>query len=377
MGIPVKEVTGYIGVPSAGAQSGATTLTFNSADVWGGFSFVPRFSDTSKTLNKVLFRIATVVGVLGSGDISCALYSQDSAGKPASQIEVSTTVSSTPTGAAWVEVSGFSSAVTRGERYYLVFRNLNATPSSNYFSIAYQGNTGGNNGFALGVLHYLGWSKVHSTDSGVTWGNSSTINTNFRLEYSDGTFEGMANRGCAYVAGTAIYGSGRKSGGIFTSLNATMNVIGIAMTVGKLNNPSTPFWFELYNDTTLLGQTAVTTSISVSYSGIVSLYFPEPIVLPANTANIRVVMARSDSSDTVSNAWFPFLYIVDDGSAATQAMRPFNGTLRAAYYDGSSWTNNDNYIPVITLLLDTNGEFTATGSGGAGMSKARIVNVGG
>src|SRR5262245_49004528 len=100
-------------------QLNATSVTLNAAGTWYAVSFVP---DLGRTLSTVRVR-ASASGTLGSSDITCDLYdSAGTAGAPGSAIETGKLPTATISGGqAWRDFTGFSTALTAGQQYYLVF----------------------------------------------------------------------------------------------------------------------------------------------------------------------------------------------------------------------------------------------------------------
>lgn len=362
---------GFFGMFPVSPNNGNVVYAFNAALKRFGFSFVLAAPDASKVLNKILFYTSNVWGTLSVGDIVAELWSDGSSGQPNTSLESRATVSSVPTGGAWVEVTGFTATIQRGVRYWLVLKNANAAPATNYFSIMYCPN-GSTPILVTSNSGTWGWSKIQSTDGGTTWGTAGGGFCGTRLEFSDGSFTGMPISSYGLMSGL-VY-AGRKVGAYFTApANAQLSVAGLAHAIYKSGVPSVDVQFELYDGATLLATTDPIAKGSVSAGVWATAYFPSPVTLPKNSP-VRAVLAEPANSDTATNYYRTYGYTLEN-SAASRSLMPFGGTLRKTYFDGTSWAETLTEIPLFALILNTSGDFAA--QAGGGVSRGRVINAGG
>jgi hypothetical protein len=335
---------------------GATSTQINAAANRWAMAFIPNFTDATKALSKILFYIQSVTGTLGANDIVCDIYDDSATGVPGSSLESRNTVTTTPTSALWVEATGFTVTLTRGVRYWLVVRNANASPASNYFTVRSLS--------ANAILSQLfcahsiwGWSRVISTDSGSTWGSPLSSSVNIRLQYADSTYQGQPLSDQTTLVGK-VY-AGRKSGVYFTTPpNVKLSIASIAMAIAKAGTPTVGAQFEVYDNVTLIGTTDVIPlkSISSGYAHVAHL--TSPVTLPVGGI-VRIVLAEPSNADSSSNYWQTQGYVIEN-SAASKALLPFGG-IQKTYYDGSSWAQTDTEAPAFWMTGNTSGEFLSQG----------------
>ncbi len=345
---------GYL--PDTAAPS-SSTLQLGAAATWLGMSFVP---SESKTVSKVSLYCTAVGGTLGASDLECHIFSDSGAGVPNSSLSSTATVTATPTGAAWVEWTGLSQAVTMGTQYWAVFKNVTASPGTNRPTYGFGAATtipaapnGGNTTF--------GWGKKHSTDSGGAWASGFAAVFGLRIEYSDGSFDGMpASAGAVGAVGTRVY-STRESGVKFvTPSNGRLNVRALTLAVSKSGTPTGNLRLRLYNNTTLVATTSeVAPGLITTTLSYYTLYFSATQLIEPGTT-LRVVLAESTQSDASGNGYNTTEYTIEN-SASSRALLPF--TAQRTYYDGSSWSDTDTVLVPWGLVLETDTEFAASAGG--------------
>jgi hypothetical protein len=353
----------YLGILPAGTAAPAvSTLALSAAATWLAFAFVP---SESKTLNKVKIYVSAVSGTLTS--FSCDVYS-DSAGAPGSSLSSTSTVTTMPTTGSpgWTEFTGLSQALTAGTRYWLVFKNLTATPASNFPTVRF-----GNSAavpLVLGGATAWGWGKKHSTDSGSTWAGTAIAGSfGWRLEYSDGSFDGLPieDSSTMSVSTGGVY-STRESGAIFTTpANCNWKVRGVVMFAQKVGTPTGNLRFRLYQGTTLLATTDVIPAANITTNVLHAAYFSATQTLAPSTS-YRVVLSESTQSDTSSNYYRSSEYLIEN-NADSKALFPWS--IKRTYFDGASWTETDTSIPFFGLIGDTDGEFASSGGGSIVLSR--------
>ncbi len=352
-----------IGFAPPTPSNGVLTLALSAANTWLALSFVLA---ESKTLSKVKLLASAVAGTLGATDLTCDIYS-DSSGSPGTSIESRNTVTATPTGAAWVEFTGFTTALTAGTRYWLVFKNANATPATNYPTFQWGGTD--TSPFLLGSPSpSWGWTKKHTTD-GSTWITAATNVSGLKLEFSDASFNGLPVQAAGYV--TDYVYSTRELGTLITLPSTVkLNVRGMAMFLSKNGTPAGNLRYRIYDGTTLLA-----TSDAVNIANVETTarwtpaYFSATQTLNAGLS-LRAIAGITTGGDA-TNYIRCYGYTIEN-NADSKALLPWGA--QRTYYNGTSWAETDTGILPFALILDTDGEFTATGSGG--VSKARLLNTG-
>ena len=347
-------------------SNAASSLILNAANTWCALSFVLA---ESKTLSKVKLYTTSVTGTLGSTDLTCDIYS-DVSGSPGTSVESRNTVTATPTGALWVEFTGFTTALTAGTRYWLVFKNVNATPTTNY--LTYQWGSSDTSPFLLGSISpSWGWTKKHTTDAAATWISAQGNVSGLRLEFSDVSFNGLPVQALGYST-DYIY-STRELGVLLTlPSNAKLNVRGMALFLNKIGAPAGNLRYRLYDGTTLLA-----TSDAVNIANVETgarwtpAYFSTTQTLNAGLS-LRASAGITTGGDA-SNYIRCYGYTVEN-NADSKALLPWGA--QRTYYNGTSWVETDTGILPFALILDTDGEFTATGGGGpvSGNMRGGFIN---
>lgn len=367
-----------MGFLASGPTNTVATVALSSAAAAGGwgtgfsqtglaYGFVPTLS---KQISKVKIYCSAVTGTLGATDLVADLYSDNAGVGPSTSIESRTSVTATPTVAAWVEFTGFTatSTLTAGTQYWLVFRNANATPTSN--SPTYR-HTGQNTFPATNAGSSLTWGshKYHTTDGGVTWGTGVLSVGGWRIEFSDGTFMGVPIQNVAATTADYVYGN-REVGVMFTSpANATINIIGISMPMARVGSTQGSLRFRLYSgnsaNPTLLATTTAIPRLNLTTGSLLTLaYFATAQTISPGTV-LRVVASNSTANGDTSNAYFTQTYTIDN-TAASKALLSIGGVgfQKTLTTDSTAtpvaFTETDTSTFSFGVLLDTNGEYTNT-----------------
>lgn len=337
-----------------GALSGGYSVN------WLAYGFTPLLGGT---VSKIRVYATAVTGTLVAGDLVCDIYS-DSVGYPNASLQSSTTVTAIPTGAAWVEFTGFSTALTIGTNYWIVLRNADTTPTTNAITYTYSSTA-----FVSGTSAdpALGQSLVFtSTNSGGTW--TRTLNTGcFVVDYGSGNIEGWPIQSVS-TSDPQIYSS-REAGIKFdTPTNASMKVIGVCGVVSKAGTPTGDMRYRIYTGTssspTLVGTTVTRAPGAVNSSRVTKpLYFSSPITIAGGTT-VRVVLSETTQSDTSTNRYQLEQYVLS--STDTGILVPYNTQpeLTLSTDGGATFSETANRWPGIWLLLDASSPFASTGSGG-------------
>jgi hypothetical protein len=367
--------------------SSSSSQALNAGTTWVAYQIV--LSDT-KTLSKVRLFAASITGTLGVSDLTCDVYT-DVNGLPGASSESRNTVTSTPTGAGWVEFTGFTSSLTAGTPYWLVFKNVNGTSTANFPTYQFVTGSGGLPTSPMGTDSFngattggYGWNYSKTTNSGTTWTGPISVGGP-RLEYSDGTFDGLPMQSCSRPSsgGTADRVFGTQEVGVAFSLpgHVKYNLRAAWFVVAKTSTPGS-LYFKVYNGNSLLGSSAAIPAgnITSSTNGEgYRAYFASPIVLdPVSMSVIRVTMADATTSDANTKGYNGQLYTFDTNTNSLN-LKPMNGTLRKTITTNGTvgsptFTDTNADIMSFALSLDTLGEFTSLSGGGTGgVSKNRII----
>lgn len=357
----------YLGPITGFVVGGSTPL--NAAANWFSCSFAVNIS---KTINSIRLLINGVTGTLSAGDMRLDIYS--STGNPSvpnASLANSTTVTTLPTSGTapvFAEWTGFSLALTAGTTYWLVVRNLDASPTVNYFSMpGFDFSTpisGHFNQFVGPGAHGKGCSLT-SSNSGSSWsvvGNGSFCP--FRFAYSDSTYDGFP-----YVSqGTDTFRSyaNNESGVFFTIPSSwpTVNVIGAVFSLSvQVANPTVGPTYRLFSgSSTSPMSTSETLDIGLvsttGSNGFYALFFSSAQALsPGNSYRLTCY----DNTDSVSNRYSLLNYNFEN-DANSLALLPFNGTLKnTVLTSGTTWTDTSASYSPFALILDPTGEFTSSG----------------
>lgn len=276
-----------------------TSASGGYSQSWVELGFVPSYS---KTLSKVRFNVGTVVGTLGSSDVCVALYS-DSSGAPGTATETRCTVTTTPTAAAWVEATGFTTALTRNTYYHLVFLNANSAPTSNYYRITAltlgDGNAAGSGLTTVGG----GYRYQTSTTSGSSWSASSRA-PGVVVEYDEGTREGFPFKAATTLQ---IYGT-RKAGTEITIQpgGPHLAIRGVLASVAKTGSP-TSLKLSVLRGTGNSRTAICTTGGSIAGAQMsttrhsVMMWCDEGRVVLAPGETVAIVGETTNTSDSSSN----------------------------------------------------------------------------
>jgi hypothetical protein len=341
---------------------GNDLFSFNASTSRAAYGFLAK---QSKTLSKVLVYVSGVTGTLGANDIVCDLYSTNTTtGNPNASIQSRNTVTSVPTGTTWVEVTGFTSSLTAGTYYYLVFRNANGTPASNYWNASWTYSYGGP--FSYTTNYTIGkgnsYFVLKSTDGGSTWSTGDgNVAPAMRLEYSDGTFDGLpalADPSATYETQGA-YGANEIGARITIPSGVSLRVIGVVAFTGKIGSPTGNLTFRIRKAEGTPTDTAAIPSALLGNTYF-RAYFSTVQTMDAGTWQVTLKDSAADDASNYFKLTAPYLM---HNSAASQGLFPFGG-FRKAYYNGSTWTYTDTRLFCMGLILDGGQLMNASGGGG-------------
>lgn len=351
-------------------------LQMNAAGTWLAVAFV---ATESKTLNDVWAYCGATSGSPIGNDATCELYSDTSAGIPNASIDGphASDLGGSGLTVSWLHFPSFTTALTAGTRYWLVFKNANATPATNYWYLSVTSSSYNMSQSLQTSTQGWGWTFASTTNSGSTWAGTAGQNTSGTLlGFSDSTYDGLAHQTSATVGSTNSIYSAREGGVKFTTpSNARLNIRGVAFSMGKSGTPTGNLQYRLYTGASPTGVAVATTgslgaarlSTSGNFTGFYVLYFSSTVTVEPGT-ELRVVASETTQSDTSTNRYDWIEVTVKDDANARSAL-PFGGTLQKTYTtdaSGSSvtWTDTNTLILPFAILLDSVTPFAAQATGG-------------
>ena len=346
---------------SEAMSSGATTLALSAANTWLAYSYV---SPIAQTLNNVRAYISAIAAAPLAADADCELWSSTAAGIPNAVIETVTASDANPA-VGWIQYSGFTTALSAGTQYWLIFKNLNALPATNNWTYRFSSAAGlprGLFGHLSTTLAAATGAKIHTTDAGATWASVIAGGAVMRLGFSGGGFDGtpFENLSQTTAVGQGIY-STRECGTYFTlPTNAKLNVRGAGIiAAAESGTPTGNFRIRLYRDTTLLATSQESWGPTVISA---TARFIEGTFASVQALNggdiIRVVGSETTQSDASTNRYNLLEHYVEN-DADSAALIPMGA--KRTYFDGTSWTEDATRVIPVVLVLDTGGEFAAAG----------------
>jgi hypothetical protein len=337
----------------------AVTLgqALNAANTWLAFSLVGNAA--SKTLADVKILITNVVGTPAASDITCSLQ-LDAAGVPDGSTIESRPLALTPT-IAYHRFTGFTTALTAGRRYWLVFKNGNASPASHYVEIT----TGTNQTVPTmtqvdTTTGLYGWGGRRVTTDGSSWGTEQSV-VGYRVGYSDNSIEGILVNNFS-VSGTTdgIY-STREAGNLITApANVKLNVRGCTfLTSAMSGTPTGNLRAKLYEGTTLVRTSAPLVPNGNPGNAWLDFYFATPYLLTPGQ-QYRYVLSETAQSDA-NTVRFNYRFVSWCGDTDELAQIPLGA--RRTLFDGSQWTEPQtwNFLPS-ALLLELGAEYAPPAS---------------
>ncbi len=347
--------TQVLGAPYSPA--GSSTGSVNAAANWVALSFVP--AANGLTLSEARIYVSAISGTLGASDITADLYdSTGASGGPGSAIETGKLPSATINAAGYYTFTGFTTALTGHSLYWIVLKNVNGTPATNFATIRF---TNTPPVYSMGdlVARVTTWMRGTSTNSGSSW--SLAARSCLRVGYSGGLYDGFpANNHLAAVVGDGVYGT-RESGLLVTTPNATIRAAGVAFQTSHSGTPTGNLRYGLWTGTTpvnLAYTEGIPNAVAVNTStNWMHDYFATVQTIPPRTV-LRITMAESTQSDSSSNRYLG-LEMPWDTDANSLPLLPWDGTCQKTYFDGSSWTDSPLGTSIFphVLFLDCAGDF--------------------
>lgn len=323
------------------ATPAINTAAMNSATYFMGFSLITRFA---QTFNKFRF-YATGTGT--NVTVQVELQADNGAGSPSGTALDTGTLTFSSNTAQWREVSNFSGyTLTPGQLYWVVVKNITATPASNYPTVT----------FSYGQMPI--WVNTDATQcrfykkatsDGSTWGSAAGTVASIMFGFSDGSWVGSPVVTSAYFSTSGVDRAytGVELGGVMTTPdNVMLNVVGIWGWIRKIGSPG-DLQLKLYLGQSLFAQcidvpAAQTSTSAASISG----FFSRPVVLPPK-AKIRI-MHTSTAGDNTSNYYY-LSGQTYDSNYPDNAPSVVDTYTRLA---SGTFTDTAGKCPAMALLLD-------------------------
>jgi hypothetical protein len=359
---PLAQALGYL--PGLGPSG--STFNANAANNWLGLGLLA--PPGGKTLNTVRMTVSTITGSLAATDLTCDVYS-DLPGAPNASLASTNNIGGSPPVVGWNTWQGLSQVLTAFTQYWLVFKNVNGVPGTNFPQWRYVSNATASPFMERNSTNKnCGFTSVTSTNGGTSWSAISSGVGGFRLGFSDGSFFGMPMTNSTTGADHAF--GANEVGVKFTSpANCVLAVAGIGFQCEALGAPSGQLRFRIYNGTTLLGTTAnlaLTVPTALTGNWLYS-YFASDVVVQPSTV-LRVTMSDS-AADNTSNCYLTANDCTVDSDANSLPLLPFGGTLMKTTFNGTTWTDTNTSILPFALLLDDAGGFV-------GQRRPRLYGIG-
>jgi hypothetical protein len=290
----------------------------------------------------IALRIGSVTGSPQQQDVKVSLWTVGTNGLPGTQLEERDNGSSSALSSnSRLVVGGWTTNLSAGQEYFIVVRNGNGSPTTNYFQVMY------------GVETWLlaneassppGGSYI-STDSGGTWTAQNPQRGNYQIIYNTGS-------------GDFTYGWLIAQTGNYTNLNNNptgvrfntpagirLRVIGVGFAqILLVSNSSWAIRIKQQGNTI-----GTTIQQSRNTSNFCFLPFPDVVVLEPDTqtdveafltSGTSGAVRRVDVDTTLTPIGFPFQYI-ENGNVVSGRL-----------------------VSVMKLILDPRQPFDVVGSGG-------------
>jgi hypothetical protein len=346
--------------PGPGSSYDTYTCALNSADQWLAYQF--QCPPAGATPSKVMAYCSAENGTVTSG-IACEIYSNSATGLPNASVDAATAMTADCAPGTWLEFTGFDAALTGGASYWIVLKNTTATPGTNYPTFRYLASQQPIAGSAGTTAEDAGAARV-TADAGTGWAAATARYQvgGWRIEYSGGGVQGCpVSTVTISDAGTAVYDS-REQGAKFTSpTNAKLRVVGALASIRKNGSPTSNYRFRLYKDTTLIDTSNLLNAALLANATIIRAYFAT--VRELDTASTYRIVLGSDNSGTCDSSNYLRCYTQTyQDSDASRLLMPGRGWFHT-YLDGT-WTDSTTLCPMISLLLDQDGEEFGSVAGG-------------
>jgi hypothetical protein len=328
---------GYV-LSSSG--SAITTWTANAAANRLAMRFVARHSGAPVG---IALRIGSVTGSPAQQDVKVALFSVDSAtGLPGTQLEERDNGSSSALSSnSRLVVGGWTTSLSAGQEYFIVVRNGNASPTTNYFAVAY----GVEKATLAGGAVSPPAGSYTSTDSGSTWTAQGTQRSNYQIIYNTGSGDFTYDWLVTQTQNTTNLSSNPTGVRFTTPSGVRLRVVGVqfAQVLG-ISSSSWAIRVKQGGDTV-----GTTITLSRSMDNYCFLPFSSVVVLEANTQTDVEAFLSSGTSGSVRR--------VDVDTTMTPTAFPFQHIENGSVVSG-------RFVQMMKLILDPAQPFEVVGGGG-------------
>jgi len=258
-------------------------------------------------------------------------------------------------GGSFASFTNFSThTLTAGERYWMVIDNGTTDATVTVTLTNTQAQSGHN--YAHAVATYSSGTLAYS-------GLARRLGEQIEFSNGDVAHAGLITRNIS--DGQAVYGS-RMSGVRVTIGNVGLRLAGVCWYGARAGNGCTIATRVLDTSGNVLATSHSVVGAQQSTNITRPWYFSEPVALQPNST-YRIVLSNPNNDGSSSN-YFRFTYRIRAYSSGTVAL--FHSgifqSLQSSEYDGTSWTDDSNFVlpRVFLLVLDADQPFITSGSGG-------------
>ena len=327
-------------------NSGIINWTANAAANRLAMRFVARHSGAPAG---IALQIGSVTGSPARRDVKVALFSVDpSTGLPGTQLEERDDGSSSALSSnSRLVVGGWTTDLSAGQEYFIVVRNGNASPTTNYFVVAYGVDKATLAGFgSAGGSASPPAGSYTSTDGGSTWTAQGIQRGNFQIIYNTGSGNFTYDWLVTQTHNTTNLNSNPTGVRFTTPTGIRLRVIGVQFA--EIANISSSSWaIRIKQGGNIIGTTlALSRNTNWAYCFVP---FSDVVVLEPNTQTDVEVFLTSGTAGMVR--------AVDVDTTLTPTAFPFQ------YIENGS-VGSGRFLPVMKLILDPAQPFEVVGGGG-------------
>jgi hypothetical protein len=328
---------GFVFTPST---AGIFNWTANAAGNRLAMRFVARHSGA---LSAIALRMGGITGSPVQRDVKVSIWSVDpTTGLPDTQLEERDNGSSAAlTSGMRLVVDGWSTNLSAGQEYFILVRNGNASPTTNYFAVAYGLERSNLAGSAVSPP----FGSYTSTDSGSTWSGQGYQRGNYQIIYNTGsgdfTYDWLVTNG---NASTNL--NNNPTGVRFTTPSGIrLRVVGVQFAY--IENISSSSWAIRIKQG---GNTVATTpTLSRNTGNYCFVPFSDVVVLEPDTQTDVEAFLTSGTAGSVRR--------VDVDTTLTPTAFPFQHIENGSVVSG-------RFVQMMKVILDPAQPFEVVGGGG-------------
>ena len=323
------------------SSSGAAIVTWTANDAANRLAmrFVARHSGAPAG---IALRIGTVTGSPQQQDVKVSLWSVGANGLPDTQLEERDNGSSSALSLnSRLVVGGWTTNLSAGQEYFIVVRNGNASPTTNYFVVAYGVDRATLAGNALSPPA----GSYTSTDSGSTWSAQATQRSNYQIIYNTGSGDFTYDWLVIVTSATTNLNSNPTGVRFTTPSGIRLRVMGVQFA--EIVNISSSSWaIRIKQGGNTLGTTL---ALSRNTSGYCFVPFSDVVVLDPDTQTDVEAFLTSGTAGSVRR--------VDVDTTLTPTAFPFQHIENGSVVSG-------RFVSMMKLILDPAQPFEVVGGGG-------------